>query len=526
MLRNRVVVTALSFLALPTIVVAQDIPNPKAGPEGIVQLSQDVEVGKLLERLKVGAPSRTIVIRNIKIVDPVAASVLPGQSVIINAGKILWVGHNAVRDAPAGATQVDGHGAYLAPGLTDSHFHSHSPAAPLVNLANGVTTVREMDGFPWMLHWRANARNRRMLAPYPYVASQIINGNAMGGFAIVPKSVDDARAIVRQQAACGFEFIKVHNIVPLDQFDAIAAEAKTVGLPLVGHVPQDIPVRHAAEAGMRTMEHLKGWLNDHNLELGDRDYKVAADFPSLWVVPTLYATHESLRGATATALLDSQEGAYIPPADRAELRGMVDEAPNRVLIARQAQLAKMDIIMRELHKVGARFLVGTDADGMPFTIAGFGVTEEMRMMMDAGLSAPEVLRAATSEPALAFGHPGAFGQVKPGMRADLVLLPRNPLEDPMVYRDNLGVMINGRWLSHASLAAAMAKVRELFADKPAPAINANRLASDVERLSAVGYVIDAASLGNAANALRAAGKPAPARRLAAIASTEDRCPLG
>ncbi|MEO5612586.1 MAG: amidohydrolase family protein [Sphingomicrobium sp.] len=502
---------------------AQDIANPDAGSEAIAKLDQAASVAALLGELKAAAPSRDVLFRYVRLVDPVAARASPLTKVQVRDGKIVAIGRRAV--ALRNSVVIDGHGQYLAPGLVDAHFHSHSPAAPLLNLAYGVTSVREMDGFAWMLHWRAAAQRRRMLAPYPYVAGQIINAFDMGGYAIVPKSIADARAIVRRQAACGFEFIKVHNVVPRPTFDAIAAEAKAVGRPLVGHVPHDIPVRHAAAAGMRTMEHLKGWLNDRNLELGDRDFQLPADFSSLWVVPTLYSTHESLRGADARAILNSTEGAYIPPSTRTDLGAMVDEAPNRVLISRQAQLPKMLNIVRALHEAGGRFLAGTDADGGPFMVAGYALTEEMRLMMTAGLSAPEVLRSATSEAARAFRHDGEFGQIKPGMRGDLVLLPRSPLEDPLAYRENRGVMANGRWLNRPALVAALAKVRQLFVSDANPAtIDPVRLARDVKRLSAGGYVFDAASLANAATALRTTA-PAPAQQLKALADAENRCPL-
>jgi len=525
MLRSRLLgpACALAMLCGAVPAPAQDIADPDAGAQAIVRLHESATVAGLLQRLKSGAPSGTVLFRNVRLVDPVAAAVSRPGEVLVRDGKIISVGRSVA--APRAAFVIDGHGQYLAPGLVDSHFHSHSPAAPLLNLAYGVTSVREMDGFPWMLHWRAHAKARSMLAPYPYVVGQIINAFDMGGYAIVPKSIADARAIVRRHAACGFEAIKVHNVVPLPAFDAIAAEAKAVGLPIVGHVPHDIPVRHAAEAGMRTMEHLKGWLNDRNLELGDRDYRVAADFKSLWVVPTLYSTHESLRGKDALAVLDSPEGAYIPPWMRSELRGMVDEAPNRQLVSRQAQLPKMRFIIGELHKVGARFLAGTDADGGPFMVAGYALTEEMRMLMTAGLSAPEVLRAATSEPAEAFRHPGEFGRIKPGMSADLVLLPANPLDDPLAYRDNRGVMANGRWLARPALAAALAKVRDLFAsDASAGPVEPRQLAGQVRRLAASGYVFDAATLANAATALRKTGAAVPAARIQALADVESRCP--
>lgn len=512
-------VAALLSAAVPAL--AQDIPDPAAGPEALVRLSESASVAGLLERLKMAAPSREILFTNVRLVDPVAGRASGPASVLVRDGRILSVGPKIAK--PRRAFVVDGRGRFLAPGLVDSHFHTNSTAAPLLNLAYGVTSVREMDGFPWMLHWRANVHSRRMLAPYPYVAGQIINAFDMGGYAIVPKSIQDARSIVRGQAACGFEAIKVHNAVPLPAFDAIAAEAKAVGLPLVGHVPHDIPVRHAAEAGMRTMEHLKGWLNDRTLEIGDRDYEVARDFPQLWVTPTLYATQDSLHGAEAAAFLRSPEASLISASRRARWQDQVNAPADRLSMLRDAQRAKMLSIVKELHKRGARFLAGTDADGYPFTVAGFGLTAEMRLMMSAGLTAPEVLRAATSEPAVAFGHPAEFGRIKPGMRADLVLLPRNPLADPLIYRENQGVMANGRWLSRAALDSALANLRRLF-KTPVEPMAARALSNYVTDRASGGYVFDAASLANAATALRKARAPGPAARIVALAEAESRCP--
>src|SRR5206468_11815219 len=82
MLRSRLARAALAAALFPRTAAAQDIPDPKAGPEAVVRLSQGVEVARLLDRLKTSAPSGSIVIRNVKIVNPVSASVRGGQMVI------------------------------------------------------------------------------------------------------------------------------------------------------------------------------------------------------------------------------------------------------------------------------------------------------------------------------------------------------------------------------------------------------------------------------------------------------------
>lgn len=52
------------------------------------------------------------------------------------------------------------------------------------------------------------------------------------------------------------------------------------------YVPHGISVRHAVEQGMRTLEHLKGYIDDRTLQMGEQDYAAIAD-PDVWVTPTL-----------------------------------------------------------------------------------------------------------------------------------------------------------------------------------------------------------------------------------------------
>ncbi|QDZ06149.1 amidohydrolase family protein [Sphingomonas panacisoli] len=509
----------LSLAGQPTS--AQDIVDPAAGPSAIVRLSQAAGVASILQALRAQAPSRTIVFRDVSVVDPLRAQMVAHRTVLVRNGIIVSVGGNR-QPLPKGAFVLDGRGQFLSPGLVDSHVHSSSPATHLLHLANGITSVREMDGFPWMLLWRAQTRNRRMLAPIPYVAGTIINGNSLDGYAVPARTPEDGRRIVREQAACGYEFIKIHNVLRPEVFDAIADEAKAVRVDLVGHVPHAISVRRAAEAGMRTVEHLKGWLNDGTLQLDDRDYAVAKDYRSMWVVPTLYATQPNLRGAAARAALSAPEAAYVPLADRERWRKAI-EADTGGPRSQDGQLANMIVIVKALHAVGAQFLAGTDADGYKYTVAGFALLDELDLLVGAGLSPAEVLRAATVEPARAFRREGEFGLVKAGMRADLVLLPRNPLTDPDAYRHSRGVMANGYWLSQAALARSLRRVASLFAKPIAGTdVEGRQLVRDVERLSTSGYVFDAGTLENAANAFRA-GDAETAERLLRLSQAESRC---
>jgi hypothetical protein len=48
--------------------------------------------------------------------------------------------------------------------------------------------------------------------------------------------------------------------------------------------------------------------------------------------------------------------------------------------------------------------------------------------------------------------------IEPGLRADLLLLSENPLEDVAATRAIEGVMLRGRWLDRAALDALLAEL--------------------------------------------------------------------
>ena len=85
-----------------------------------------------------------------------------------------------------------------------------------------------------------------------------------------------------------------------------------------------------------------------------------------------------------------------------------------------------------LHRAGVPILASTDANRAPFAPAspahGQSLHHELELLVDAGLSTTEALRAATSLPAEHFGLTDR-GAIAPGLRADLVLIEGDPVSD-------------------------------------------------------------------------------------------------
>jgi hypothetical protein len=505
---------------------AQNSPPNSGATLGELQtalhkVQQEIVVASLLQSLQKDAPHGRIVLKDVNVVDPVTAGVTPHQNIVVEEDRIVWVGSASSGSSETKqVTVIDGHGGYLSPGLTDMHVHSSSAASWLLDLSNGVTGLRDMAGFPWLLRAREEVSAGKMLAPSLAVAGPLINAFPLEGYAVAIRSPLEARRTVRQQAACGYDFIKVWNVLSRQIFDSVAEQARLEGMDLVGHVPQSIPVRHAVQSGMRTMEHLKGFINDATLKRGETVYAAAAS-TNVWNTPTLYAGRDYASGAEAQGYLAAPEMRYVPLRKRNAWKETLVEPQTPVgkLGAESRVLAK-DIV-RQLVAAHAHFLAGTDSDNYRFQVSGFALIEELNLLQEAGLSAADALRSATIEAARAMREPEEFGQVSEGMRADLILLDSNPLEDVAAFRRNRGVMAHGFWLARDKLDATLttlAQVQSEFDENTLVSEAAVQLAAEkAESLTQDGFVFNARLLMMLAGTLRAEGLGSYASRFETLA---------
>jgi imidazolonepropionase-like amidohydrolase len=408
--------------------------------------------------------------------------VLENQTVVVVGGRIRTVGPAGRVRVPAGAARVDAAGRYLMPGLAEMHAHipprevSDAQAERLFTLflANGITTVRGMLGHPSHLALRDRVARGELLGPRIYTSGPSLNGRS------VPDP-DSARAAVRHQVAAGYDFLKLHPGLRRDVFDAIADEARRLGIPFAGHVSLEVGLARALEAGYASIDHLDGYV----------EALVPADAPVLasasqffglnlvayadtsridawarataeagvWNVPTMSLFTDFVSGAVE-ALRARPENRYVSPATLESWVNAVSNARRQaggdpVLARRFLELRRA--ILRALHRAGAGLLLGSDAPQV-FNVPGFSIHEELRELVAAGLTPYEALATGTRNVARFFGAEGEFGTVEPGRVADLVLLEGNPLEDVGRVGRPLGVMVRGRWLPRAELERRLERV--------------------------------------------------------------------
>ncbi len=94
-----------------------------------------------------------------------------------------------------------------------------------------------------------------------------------------------------------------------------------------------------------------------------------------------------------------------------------------------ALLERYKKLVGDMRKAGVEFLAGTDASGWNPVLPGFGLHEELALLVEAGLTPMEALQSATRNPARYFNKLDEMGTVEVKKAADLVLLNANPLED-------------------------------------------------------------------------------------------------
>ncbi len=515
---NALVAALTAFAFTITGAVAQSPPTFEA-TQG---LEQDTRMTSVLDQLRAAGRRGFIAITNARIVDAASATVTENQTILVRGERIVWTGPSAIAPDTTGAFVIDADGAYVAPGIADMHIHTTRMAEHALRLATGVTTVRDMNGNPWMLRMRDAIASDRMVGATDYVMGTILADHPLYGYAIVVRTEAEARAAVRQQAACGYGAIKIHNRLAQPLMDAIGDEARNVGLDLIGHVPHDITVDHSVHvAGMRTLEHLKGFLNDRNFQPGTEDFGVAIRNADVWITPTFYSRYDRVYGDEAAALAADPRTRLAPRRFRDSWIAHLPEPGSRDRMLYDLKESTIRTIMPRLLPLHPRWLVGTDAAGYPFNIAGFAAHDEMQIMRDEGIADIDIVRAATTEAAAALHEEREFGAIRAGMRADLVLLAANPLQDVAAYANNRGVMARGRWYDRAAIDATLDRVAAIYAE---PIVNsftqrqANALAAALERENQRGYIFDARGVTEAARELTAAGHTRAARRLLAIAA--------
>lgn len=365
------------------------------------------------------------VITNCTLIDGTGNDPIPNASIIVSDGLIIAAGPTNSMTIPPNAREINVHGAAVLPGFINAHVHSGFNKINLEIWAHGgVTTVRDLAGpssFAWKDEMAKDPSCALLVAAGPMVS-------VPGGYPYVPwgspnmlpvTSAADAQIKVAALIEAGADIIKLavesgasfQQIIPsLSPEEALAAvnTAHEHGTIASAHVLVSSDLARAIKAGVDDIAHMvTDYLPDSLIDMMVSD-------SILWI-PTLELWHHVGYGTKNAAIAN----------------------------------------LRKFVLAGGQVALGTDFDGYYATFQHGMPTHEMEWMLEAGMSAMQVIVAGTKNAAQACNLSAILGTLEPGKIADILVLNGNPLEDINNLADiriimHRGEIIRGREFLHCT----------------------------------------------------------------------------
>ncbi|NIR48904.1 amidohydrolase family protein, partial [candidate division KSB1 bacterium] len=418
---------------------------------------------------------------------------LRDQTVVIENGKIVSLGTSERMHLPDAATVIDGSGKYLMPGLIDTHVHLNKDEHLILYLANGVTTVLNMKGGQYHLDLRKRIERGEILGPRVFSTGWYVNEPRL-------KTPEDAEKAVTEHKETGYDFIKIHGRLQAETYERLMTAAQEHNIPIIGHAPRNLSFETVLEKQGQALAHMEEIIYTHpaiaekfrpywgkkkqaqngtdlSRELADVVQSLAPKVKEsgIWITPTLISFNmiwrqridEVYEERLATAYMQ-----YLSPTTRQSWKNSgyrSDPSPITTFWLKEAFELQQDMV-RAFHEEGVPLMLGTDAP-IPFVMPGYSAHEDLRLLVESGLTPYEALRAGTILPATFLRVADEVGTIEIGKRADLMLVNENPIENIQNTTNISGIFLNGRYLSRdtldnklADLAASYDPMEELLAE--------------------------------------------------------------
>ncbi|OFW51309.1 MAG: hypothetical protein A3G77_05650 [Acidobacteria bacterium RIFCSPLOWO2_12_FULL_68_19] len=377
-------------------------------------------------------PPRTYAIRAGRLFDSVTGRMLTKQIVLVTGERIIEAGPDGQVPIPAGATVIDLSRATLLPGLVDMHSHMYDTRRPgmtaersaLIAISNAQATLRA--GFTSARDMSSHAngygdvdiRNAINLGeidgPRFQVAGRGIRWEEKPGTPANPldairiRSVDEARAAVREHVEHGVDWIKLYPTgnysftptgdaqyvltYPLPVLQALVDEAHRLGRKTACHSFGGAGLEYTITAGCDVVEHGYGLTQEHLNTMVQKglDYD-----------PTFVRYTEP----------------YMDDNDAKATGGKFRMIPIFERAVRMAAATK-----------GLKVVAGSGADGSTL-VHGIQTLEFEWLATRAGMGPVRAIQAGTITAAEVLGWQRDIGSIGKGKFADLVAVSGDPVAD-------------------------------------------------------------------------------------------------
>ena len=341
---------------------------------------------------------RPIGITHVTVIDVERGTRLRDQTLIIEGSRIATIGLSSQVRVPDGYGVVEARGKFVIPGLIDTHTlleRDGSAASP-------ENAIRRLERFVALgvttirtLDARAIRSTDGMLAPRVNIAGRVDSA------AIVQAQAAGAADLTHQLIQRGVDGIAIGSDLSLDDLRAIVELAHADKKPVFG-------VGSANEPDFATDAVLTGI---------DGLVHVA--------------------GSDSLIRLMIKRGVWLQPAL------VTDES------------SSMKDFVRRFRVAGGVVITGTAGQ----TPNAMGVHDELRLLVEAGLTPAAALRAATFDAARALRWQDRVGSVTRNKLADLLVLDADPLEDIRNTARINAIVIDGRFIDAEERDQLLARPR-------------------------------------------------------------------
>jgi len=387
----------------------------------------------------------------------------------------VWIEDGRIRALGAspwsGSEQVtilDVSGAHLVPGLIDAHVN-FDPAHDALYLAAGVTLVRDLGGDrALLLRERLDESRARGPGPFLLTAGAALDGDPPSSSqAVVLRNVDAVEAFLPLLLEETVDYVSFLPGLADDVFARVVSLAHERRRTVFGPRPPRLTLAQAIEAGQDGFHGIDALLLPGTLwhaatesELDDSIATLARARRPL--VPLLNASRARLQDQSQDPLALGLLGTLAPSyefwwraelAQRQEFLAPERRAPGEALFGRQVKA------LAKLHDAGGALLPGSGSP-QPWLFPGASLHRELAGWVEAGLPAASVLALATRGAAEALGLTGQRGTLVPGAFADVLVLDGDPVAELAHLSDPRHVLVRGRPLSRADLAARVSATAE------------------------------------------------------------------
>jgi imidazolonepropionase-like amidohydrolase len=408
-----------------------------------------------------------IALQHVRVIDGTGAPAAENQTVIIEQGKIRAIGPDSSTAVPQGAKVLDLSGKSVIPGLVGMHEHLFYPSPsgtgpvpgapaiygemgfsfPRLYLAGGVTSIRTGGSLePYTdLALKKLVDTGEQPGPKIHITGPYLEG--LGSFTPQLHELsgpEEATKMVDYWIDTGATSFKAYMHITRAELGAAIKAAHARGIKVTGHLCS-VGFTEAADLGIDNLEHgivVDQEFNPHKqvdvCPPGANDHpsieklEVSSE-PVQKMIRTLVEHHVAV---TSTLVIFETFAQNRPPLQNRVLQAL--SLPSRTdYLAVRTKIAEgppptVDLLKKEMQfeydfaKAGGLLMAGEDPTGYGGVLAGYGDQRQVELLVEAGFTPLEAIHIATQNGAQFLGETDQVGSLKPGLRADLVVINGDP----------------------------------------------------------------------------------------------------